>query len=169
MRISFGLMASLAALAVVGCTPTFDPSKSPPSAAKIIDGIKADEVHWNADWKSGDAARIASHYAPDAVVMVPGAPRMEGTAAIKTGLGLVLQDAGHSLTFNSEKIEVAQSHDLAVSRGVYTETATEASTHNKMTTKGSFVTVYKPGADGIWKAVWDINSPGRPDLDQPQP
>ena len=155
MRISFGLVASLCALSVAACAPTFDPSKSQPSAAKIVDAIRTDEVHWNADWKSGDVNRILAHYAGDAVVMAPGVPRMEGTQAIKSGLGEVLQDGSHSLTFASDKIEVAKSRDLAVSCGTFTETK------QTITVKGNFVIVYRLGADGAWKAVWDINTPGQ--------
>ncbi len=154
MRISFRLIASLSALSVAACAPTYDPAKGPPSAAKIVDNIRADEVHWNADWKSGDLNRIVGHYAADAVVMAPGALRLEGKDSIKAGIAAALQDASHSLTFASDKIEVAKSGDLAVSRGTFNETTGE------ITVKGSFVTVYRPGVDGVWKAVWDINTPG---------
>lgn len=160
--------AVLAALAVCGgawltaCSPAGPPATRPMNTAKIVDAIKIDEVHWNADWKSGSPAVITAHYAPNAVLMVPGAAPRVGSAAIQDGIGEVLEDAGHSLTFASDKIDVAASGDLAVARGTYSETSTDPTTKALVTARGAYVTVYKPGANGAWKAVWDINTPGAP-------
>ena len=128
--------------------------------AKIVDTIKSGEVRWNADYKSGDAARVAAHYAPDAVAMSPGAPAAVGAAAIRAADEQGFADPKYFLTFSSDKVDVAASGDLAVARGSYRRTTTDPGTGAAVTAAGSYVTVYKPGADGVWKAVWDIDTPG---------
>lgn len=147
---------------LTACSPARAPAARPMNTAKIVDAIKIDEVHWNADWKSGSPAVITAHYAPGAVLMVPGAAPRVGAPAIQDAIGEVLEDAGHSLTFASDKIDVAASGDLAVARGTYSETTTDPATKALVTVRGVYVTVYKPVAKGAWKAVWDINTPGAP-------
>jgi ketosteroid isomerase-like protein len=127
--------------------------------AKIVDAIKIDEIHWNADYKSGDAARVAAHYAPDAVAMNAGYPATVGVAAITKLNEQAFTDAKYALTFSSDRVEVAASGDLAVSHGSYKVTTTDPKTGQPVTATGSYVTVYKPDAAGVWKAVWDINAP----------
>jgi ketosteroid isomerase-like protein len=130
--------------------------------ARVVDAIKSDEVRWNTDWKSGDADKVAAHFGSGAVVMIPGAAPMAGAAAIKAGIQQAMNDPDFAFAFASEKVEVASSGDLAVSRGAYTETSDDPAAKTRVTTAGTFVTVYKPQADGAWRAVWDISTPGAP-------
>jgi ketosteroid isomerase-like protein len=153
-----------AAALTFGCMPATAPAPARPAVdtARIVDAIKTDEVHWNNDWKSGDAAKVAAHYAPTATLMVPGLAPMVGAPAIKAGIAGALEDKAFSLTFASDKVDVAKSGDLAATRGTFTQTATDPATKAPVTTRGTYVTVYKPQAGGAWKAVWDINTPGTP-------
>ena len=154
------LAAFLPALALLAaCGQPAAPAR-PVDTAKIIDAIKTDEVHWNADYKSGDPAKIAAHYAPRATLMLAGAPTAVGTAAIETMLKQATGDPGFTLTFASDKVDVAASGDLAASRGTYKQTSTDPKTKTVVTETGTFVTVYKPRPDGAWKAIWDIATPG---------
>ena len=154
------LLVCLAALSA--CAPRAEKPRF--NAAGVVDAIRTDEVRWNADWKSGDAGKIVSHYAPDAVVMVPGAPAEVGIEAIRAGAQKSTDDPGFSLTFNSDKVDVAASGDLAASRGSFTETSTDPATKAQTKITGTFVTVYKPQPDGSWKALWDIATPGAPPI-----
>ena len=149
----------LAAAMIVGCVPRAE-MKSSVDTARIVDSIKSDEVHWNADYKSGDAGKVAAHYAPDGVVMSPGYATKVGTAAIKAANEQAFSDPKYGLIFSSDRVDVAASGDLAAAHGAYRETTTDPKTGAAVTAAGSYVTVYKPGADGVWKAVWDINTPG---------
>jgi uncharacterized protein (TIGR02246 family) len=128
----------------------------------VIDAIRTDEVKWNADWKSGDPGRVVAHYAPDAVLMVPGEAPMTGLEAIRAGAQKSMDDPGFSLAFSSEKVDVSKSGDQAVSRGTFKETATDPASKARVEATGTFVTVYKPQPDGSWKALWDIATPGAP-------
>ncbi|HEY5290040.1 MAG TPA: DUF4440 domain-containing protein [Caulobacteraceae bacterium] len=155
------LLACLTALSLcAACTPAVQ--KPHVNAARVVDTIRSDEVKWNADWKSGDAAKVAAHFSTGAVVMPPDAPAMTGRAAIEAGLQPLLNDKAFALTFSSDKVDVAASGDLAVSRGAFTQTYTDPATKAPMTIKGAFVTVWQPGPGGAWQAVWDIATPGGP-------
>ena len=149
------LPACLCALLLAGCGSG---GRSAVDTAKIVDSIKSDEVRWNADYKSGDAAKVAAHYAADAVAMSPGEATAVGAAAIKAADEQGFADPKYALTFASDKVDVAASGDLAVAHGTYRETTTDPKTGAAVTASGNYVTVYKPGADGVWKAVWDINT-----------
>jgi uncharacterized protein (TIGR02246 family) len=151
------LLACLGALLLVGCDHVAP--KRPVDTAKIVDAIKTDEVHWNADYKSGDAARVAAHYAQDAVAMYPGYPVAVGAAAIKAANEQAFADPKYGLTFSSDHVKVAASGDLAVAHGSYKETTTDPKTGEPVTATGSYVTVYKPDGAGVWRAFWDINTP----------
>ena len=149
-----------AALSLAACAPKPATAPAPTDAARIIDTIKTGEVHWNSDWKSGDAGKVTAHYAPNATLMLSGSPVMTGAEAIRAGVQQAVDDPAFSLTFASDKVDVAQSGDLAASRGPYKMTQTDPATKAVSTVTGTFVTVYKPGTDGQWKAVWDIATPG---------
>jgi ketosteroid isomerase-like protein len=162
MKASLAHFVTCAAFALSACGPKSPPAKAAVDTARIVDAIKTDEVHWNSDYKNGDAGMLAAHYAAGATLMVPGAAPMVGTAAIKAGLAQAVADKAFTLTFASDKVDVSASGDLAAARGSYTQTATDPKTKAVVTEKGSYVTVYRPQSDGVWKAVWDINAPGAP-------
>lgn len=153
-------LVALAALFILaGCSPGAKPVHSVNHNAKIIDTIKADEVLWNDDWKSGDPAKVAAHYAPDAVVMGPG-NAAAGAPAVLRGIQQAYQVPGFGLSFTSEAVTVAASGDMAASRGTYRMTMINPKTGARETQTGSYVTLWKPQKDGSWKAEWDINTPG---------
>jgi uncharacterized protein (TIGR02246 family) len=157
---AFVPLVLLGALSAAACAPRAD--KPAFNAARAVDAIRTGEVNWNADWKSGDAGKIAAHFAPDAVVMLPDSAPTTGLEAIRTLAQKNMDDPGFTFAFSSDKVDVATSGDLAVSRGSFTETSTDPDTKKPAAVTGSFVTVYKPEADGTWKAVWDIATPGPP-------
>jgi|SRR5579859_689764 len=153
------LLACLGALLLVSCDRAAH--KRAVDTARIVDAIKTDEVHWNADWKSGDAARLAAHFAPDAVVMSSGATPLVGTAAIQSAISQLISQPGFRFAFVSDRVDVAASGDLAATHGSYRMSTDDPKTGAPVTEAGSYVTVYKPGANGVWKAVWDITAPAR--------
>ena len=153
------LISAGSALLLCACQAKAPSATASSDPARIVDAIKADEVHWNSDWKSGDATALSNHYAANATMMAPGAPPLVGIAAIKTSLQGALDDKAFTLSFASDKVDVAASGDIAVARGAYIQTATDPLTQAVVTEKGNYVTVYKPQTDGTWKAVWDINAP----------
>lgn len=153
------LLTCLAAASLAAaCAPKAD--KPAFNAARAVDAIRTGEVNWNADWKSGDPGKVVAHFAPDAVLMTPFAAPVTGLEGIRGAVQKLMDDPAFALSVSSDKVLVAASGDLAVSRGAYTLTVTDPRTKSPSTTTGAVVTVYKPQPDGVWKAVWDIASPG---------
>jgi uncharacterized protein (TIGR02246 family) len=151
--------ACLGLLCAAACAPHRPPAVM---TSRIVDSIKADEVDWNADYRSGDPARVATHYAPNATVVTPGAAPLVGAPAIRAALNQAYQDSRFGVVFASDRVDVARSGDLAASKGWWRETTTDPKTGQAKTSSGYFVTVYKPQPDGKWRAVWDILTPGPP-------
>lgn len=128
------------------------------NTAKIVDTIQTNEVRSNADWAAHDVAKIVGFFAPDASVILPGAPIMTGTKALTEGISQTLNDPNFSLTFASNRVLVAKSGDLAVAQGAYKQSGTVNG--QAVITTGTYVTVFRPQPDGSWKGQWDIVTPG---------
>jgi uncharacterized protein (TIGR02246 family) len=128
------------------------------SPEAIAKAIRHTEEVWNKDFEAKDAARLIAHYADDATLMAPGMPPSHGKDAIAKVLAEMLNDAALSLKFQSTRLEVAKSGDMAYTEGTYTMTMTNPANKKPMSDKGAYVTVYKKQADGSWKAVSDIAS-----------
>jgi uncharacterized protein (TIGR02246 family) len=159
------LAAASLAIALAGCQKAAAPAgeaKLAPDAAAVEKALRDNETQWNADYKAKDAAKLAAHYAPDATLMSPGAAPATGSEAVLKDLTAMTSDPALSLSFEADKVDVAASGDLAYTRGHFTMTATDPATKKVGTTTGSYVTVYKKQADGSWKAVEDIVTPGAP-------
>ncbi|HEY3888062.1 MAG TPA: SgcJ/EcaC family oxidoreductase [Caulobacteraceae bacterium] len=135
---------------------------APVDTAKEAAAVRATEVQWNADSAARDPARFASYYTADAVDIGPGSDPLRGPAAIQAGMTQAFKDPNFSLTFAADKVEIAAGGDMAYTQGHFTETETSAGAQAKLVQSGSYVTVYKKQADGSWKAVADIASPGPP-------
>ena len=120
-----------------------------------IKALKDTEAQWNKDFESKDPAKLAAHYADDAVLMNSGAPASKGKAAIQKMLTEMVGDASLSLKFESDRVEVSKSGEMAYTQGHYTMTMTDPATKAPTSDHGSYVTVYRKQADGSWKAVQD--------------
>jgi uncharacterized protein (TIGR02246 family) len=156
--------ACVALAALVGAcqktATTAEAAKPGADTAAIEQALRANETQWNADYAAKDAAKLSAHYAPDAALMSPGAPIAIGSDAVKRDLTAMTSDPALSLSFAPDKVDVAASGDLAYTRGHFTMTATDPATKKVGTTTGSYITIYKKQADGSWKAVEDIVTPG---------
>jgi uncharacterized protein (TIGR02246 family) len=109
-----------------------------------------------------DLDKFVAFFADDASVFMQDAPVINGTAAIKAAWKPLLADKNFSLTFVSDKVDVAKSGDLGYSQSAFTMTFTDPKTKKVLTMKGKEVVVYKKQADGSWKAVADIGNEDAP-------
>jgi uncharacterized protein (TIGR02246 family) len=139
-------------LILTGCSQT--PPDTREADTKTIKDI---ETQWNADFKAKDADKVLAHYTSDAVLMGPGEPAASSADARKTMISELVNDPAFSLSFETASVDVARSGDLAATRGTYTLGMTDPRTKKPIVDHGSYVTVYKKQADGMWKAVSDIN------------
>jgi len=123
--------------------------------AAVREAIATKDKAWADAAVAGDFEAIVQNYTADAVLMPPGAPRAEGTEAIRETLTGWLQEAPpSSMTVTSEVITFAAAGDYAHAVGSWTMSGTgpDGSEYND---QGKFLTVWK-SADGDWKIVVDI-------------
>jgi uncharacterized protein (TIGR02246 family) len=155
MRSFNSLVAASAALSLVGCFPA---PKS--DQGRIVEQLKANEAKWNRAYAEHDAAALASNYAPDAALANPGSALVTGADAIAKETASFAADPSLKVAFASDRIQVAQSGDLAYTRGHYTLTMTDPATRQPVDSRGSYLTVWQKQGDGSWKAVEDFVTPG---------
>jgi uncharacterized protein (TIGR02246 family) len=153
MKIAAFCGLTVLALLLAGCSST--PPDTREADAKALKDL---EAQWNREYASKDAAKVAAHYADDAVLMSPGMPASSGKDAISKTLMEMVSDPALSLKFQSSKVEVSKSGDLGYTQGSYTLTMTDPASKKVISDHGSYVTTYRKQADGSWKAVADIAS-----------
>jgi len=148
------------ALALAFCVQAADTRKAD------ADSLRQIEKQWNQDFVMKNVDTLLAHYATDAVLMAPGIAASSGTAAIRKILAEMVADPAFSLKFQSARVEVAKSGDLAYTQGSYQMTMTDPHSRQVIHDRGTYVTTYRKQADGSWKAVADIAtsemSPGAP-------
>lgn len=122
-----------------------------------------------------DTAAIADLHAPDARLLLPGRPPIEGRDAVAAAWAQRLALPGLSLTWDPTSVEVALSRDLAVEIGGY-EQAYDGPA-GPVAEEGSYLVVWRR-LDGEWKAwvgvplartaVDETTSGGRPSPGAPE-
>jgi ketosteroid isomerase-like protein len=124
-------------------------------AATAAAEVKAAEAELLAAMKAKDAKRVTAAYASDAEIMNPGMAPGTGADMAKS-----FDDPAFTLDFTNTRTDVAASGDMAYTRGTFDVTFTNPETRKVEAMSGNYVTVYKKQADGSWKAVQDIATPG---------
>jgi uncharacterized protein (TIGR02246 family) len=152
---ALGLLCLLTA-----CSQT--PSAPPDTRAADEKAIRDGEAAWLADWASKDPAKLASHYADDAVLLVPDMPLVKGRSAIEDALKTMTADKNLAMHFAPSDVQVAKAGDMAYTQGTYTLTVTDSKTKRAVTEKGKYLTVYKKQPIGWWRAVEDMNNADAP-------
>lgn len=144
-------------LGLLGCTST--PRVDIQAETNAIRNL---EDQWTVALQTGDAEKIMSFHAPEAVGMRPNQPILVGLDAIRNRTVSMFADT--TLLFNTytgtiDIIEVSASGDLAYARG-----------HDEITTKtkeglvkdiGKWVDVWKK-IDGQWKVTVSIGNSDNP-------
>ena len=103
-----------------------------------------------------DSAKVASYYAPDAVLATPGRPAVRGGEAVSKSIRNDIADPNLKISVSNEKTEVAGSGDLAYRRGTFKITFTNPQTKQAENGAGTYLTVFRKQADGSWKVVEDF-------------
>jgi uncharacterized protein (TIGR02246 family) len=154
--------AIAAALSIAACT------QQAPKAD--TDGIKLQiqqqEARWNEAYNKHDAAGLAAMYADDGALANAGSDLVRGKEALQKATAQFASDPHLKVAFEANRIQVAQSGDLAYSRGHYTLTMTNPATKKPEMTTGYYLTVWQKQSDGSWKAVEDFTAPGAPQVAQ---
>jgi len=151
------------ALGLSACQQTKAPDSPKADIGAIKEAITADEKAWSDQFqdKLRTVDTLTSHYASDAFFLAPGVGPTSGIDAIRKAYEAGLKDPNFNISFAADKVDVAESGDLATSHGRFTETYTDPATKTAKSDSGTFLTVYRKQADGSWKAVedWAVADP----------
>ena len=112
--------------------------------------IKAREQEWQKAFNSGDASGVAQLYAPDARVLAPNSPIVQGRADIEAFVKGFVQ-TGAQLAFDI--ITVHETEKLCVAVGRYQMDIPAGDEVQK--DEGKFIEVWAKQPDGSWLIVDD--------------
>jgi len=155
------LAAALTACSGKSAAPVAnDTAGAPTAAGGDADAIKAVEAAILAGYKTKDGAKVAAQYADTAIIVVPGAPAIQGHDAIVKSVAESINDPAFSIDFTNSGTEVAMSGDLGYTHGTFRASITDAKTGKPVSMAGNYTTVFRKQADGNWKAINDIASSG---------
>ena len=168
MRVRFfhatmGVAVAAAVMGMTACggTSTQAPQNPAPGAAMTADtraadeeAIRAADLAWSKAAGDKDAAKFASFYGENAVLMAPGMAAVKGRDAIQQAFAGMVQDPNFALSFAPTKIVVAKSGDMAYEIGDFQMT-TSGKKKKPETLKATYVVVWGKQMDGSWKAVLD--------------
>lgn len=140
--------AILAVVAVTGCGQQVD-------VAAEEAALRAADAEWLKAFEQKDVERMVSFYAEGASVFPPNAPIVTGREAIRQMWTELVANPGFALSWESTKVEVAQSGELAWVQESY-EFSLQGPDGKLQQDRGKAVLVWKKQADGSWKAVADI-------------
>ena len=131
---------------------TFSPTAAP-QASTIVTLARIREA-WVQDLRTKQLEPILKFYAPDAVFLQPNGERITGSAALRTLFQTIMATFNSDLTLHSENLET--SGDLAYDSGDFEETLTTIATGAKITSKGSYIIIYKRQPNGSWQIVQHV-------------
>jgi uncharacterized protein (TIGR02246 family) len=114
---------------------------------------------WSEAASSGDVDKVLSYWADDAIMMTAAHPTYKGKDAIRKMVEESMTIPGFSIRWQPVSVEVSESGDMAYlienSQVSYTD-----STGNAVTQRNKTVSIWRKQADGSWKNVVDISTPG---------
>jgi ketosteroid isomerase-like protein len=132
---------------------TFSPAAAVPQASTIVTLAKIREA-WVQDLRTKQLEPILKVYAPDAVFLQPTGERITGSAALRTLFQTIMATFNSDLTLHSQNLET--SGDLAYDSGDFQENLTIIATGAKITSKGSYIIIFKRQPDRSWQIVQHV-------------
>lgn len=152
-RAAIALLAFATVLA-----PTF--SATAVAQASTLATLAKIREAWVQDLRTKQLEPILKFYAPDAAFLQPTGERITGSAALRTLFQTVMATFSSDLTLHSHNLET--SGGLAYDSGDFQETLTTIATGAKITTKGSYIIIFKRQPNGSWQIVqhvWTVTPP----------
>jgi ketosteroid isomerase-like protein len=144
-----------AAMALLAFATIFAPtfSAAAPQASTIVTLARIREA-WVQDLRNKQLEPILKFYAPDAVFLLPNGERITGSAALRNLFQTIMATFHSDLTLHSQSLET--SGDLAYDSGDFQETLTTIATGAKISSKGSYMIIYKRQPNGSWQIVQHV-------------
>jgi len=109
---------------------------------------------WEEAANTGQVDRLVDLYAPDAVILPPGGPSIEGTATIRELFRQEFERFDTRIAFTNQAIEVEG--DMAYRRGRYVWRGTPRGSGQALESTNKFLEVWKRQPDGSWKIAVDM-------------
>ncbi len=154
MKKLFPIVATLLVLAASGCAPQVDVEADKAAIRDLSD------VQWLNAEQAKDVDTVLSFFAGAASLFPPNASIVTGKEAIRAHLSEEYSGQDFAISWQTTKVEVSRSGDLAYSHGTDEVTVNDPE-GNPVTDKGKWVTAWEKQPDGTWKVVADIwNSDG---------
>ena len=140
---------TLASLLALGCQQT-----TPDMRAEDEQAIRdAEDVQMFEAAKAKDVERVLSFYADDALGFPPNAALISGKEEMGAFWSELVEDPG--LNWQTTKVEVSRSSDLAYSFGTF-EATISGPEGEPLDDHGKWVVVWKKQPDGTWAHIIDI-------------
>ena len=133
---------------------TVSPAASATRQASTLVALAGIREAWVQDLRTKQLEPILKFYASNAVFLQPTGERITGSAALRTLFQTIMTTFNSDLTLHSQNLET--SGDLAYDSGDFQETLTTIATGAKITTKGSYIIIYKRQPSGSWQIVQHV-------------
>jgi uncharacterized protein (TIGR02246 family) len=152
------LLTVLLMSVLVACAPASQNTGSTSSNdSALVNNVRTDFM---AAFNAGDAAKVASLYAPDAVIMPTHQPVTTGRDAIENYNKTFFEM--FTATINISPVETKVFGDRALDRGTYTISLTPKAGGSPMMDEGKYLVLLQRQADGSWKLTHDIDNTNLP-------
>jgi ketosteroid isomerase-like protein len=147
------LFVALAFLALFSVSPVWAATVAGSQASTVATLAKIRQ-EWVQDLRTKQLEPILQFYASDAVFLQPTGERITGSAAIRNLFQTIMAGFNSDLTLHSENLET--SGDLAYDSGNFEEVLTNIASGATITSKGSYVIIFKRQRNGGWKIVQHV-------------
>jgi ketosteroid isomerase-like protein len=148
-RARFLFLTSVAILSSI-----FLPVVTAGAQASTLETLTKLREAWIQDLRTKQLEPILKFYAPEAVFLQPTGERITGPAALRTLFQTIMSTFTSDLTLHSQNLET--SGDLAYDSGDFQEALTVIATGAKITSKGSYVMIFKRQPNGGWQIVQQV-------------
>ena len=129
----------------------FPPTATATPQASTIAALAKIREAWVQDPRTKQLEPILKFYASDVVFLQPTGERLAGSAALRTLFQTIMSTFNSDLIRHSQNLET--SGDLAYDSGDFQEILTTIATGAKITSKGSYIIIFRRQASGSWQIV----------------
>ena len=134
--------------------PNFSPSSTAAPQTSTLETFAKMREAWAQDLRTKQLEPILKFYAPDAVFLQPNGERITGSAALRSLFQTIMATFNSDLTLHSQNLETSGA--LAYDSGDFQETLTTIATGAKITSKGSYIIIFKRQPNGSWQIVQHV-------------
>jgi len=148
-RVAIGFLAFAIVVAM-----TLSPNATANQQASTLETLAKMREAWVQDLRAKQIEPILKFYAPEAAFLQPNGERLTGSAALRALFQNIMSTFNSDLTLHSQNLEA--SGDLAYDSGDFEESLIVIATGARITSKGSYIIIYKRQPNGDWRIVQQV-------------